>query len=173
MQPVARFSRQPGSGPEQARFYSDLCFRLGKESEGFETCGATFALTLAICLCNGIWARHWRVALRQQKRLKSSGRRLINAEELDDKLRIVQQLSDLYLRTSQFDRLLTRLENNDGETAERRVSSLCLAHAFRQIRDYRSARLQLEKLLGEDSRDTQLLTELSKLAEVNEILKPP
>src|SRR4029079_10072974 len=51
------------------------------------------------------------------------------------------------------------------ERAWRGKSRSCVAQAYQSAGDYGMARQELEKLLSENTRDTQLLLQLSKLAE--------
>ena len=78
---------------------------------------------------------------------------------------MIGRLTDLYLQTNHFDRLLERLERNRQEADARREMTICLAQAHQAAGDFGMARQELERLLSEHSRDTQLLQQLSKLAE--------
>ncbi len=154
-----------GSGPEQARFFADLCFRLNREAEAIET------LRRNVRLNPNDVAVQWTLAEALATRFKTAEaievywKSFEKCDDLDDKLQVIRQLSDLYLRTNQFERLLSRLERQNSEAEDRRVTTMCLSQAYREIQDYASARVELEKLLAEESKDTQLLSELSKLAE--------
>ncbi len=85
--------------------------------------------------------------------------------DLEGKLSIVSQLTQLYLQNNQFDRLLERLERERREADKQREMTMCLAQAYQAAGDLGTARQQLERLLTENSRDTQLLQQLAKLAE--------
>src|SRR5262249_21294507 len=78
---------------------------------------------------------------------------------------VVGRLTDLYLQTNQFDRLLERLERERREADKQREATACLAQAYQSAGDYGTARQTLERLLTENARDTQLLLQLSQLAE--------
>src|SRR5207244_11882568 len=86
-------------------------------------------------------------------------------KDLDDKLNVVVKLTELYLQTNHLDRLLERLERGRREADLRRQMTICLAQAYQSAGDYGMARQELEGLLNESTRDTQLLLQLSKLAE--------
>ena len=96
------------------------------------------------------------------------------AEDLDNKLDVVRRLTELYLQRNQLDRLLTRLQHQEREdrpggnapsASQGRDVSMCLAQAYASSGDIGSARSELERLLAANTRDTQLLAQLSKLAE--------
>ncbi len=96
------------------------------------------------------------------------------AEDLDNKLDVVRKLTELYLQRNQLDRLLTRLQHQERDdrpggggtsASQGRDVSMCLAQAYASSGDIGSARAELERLLAANTRDTQLLGQLSKLAE--------
>ncbi len=93
------------------------------------------------------------------------------ADELDHKLDVVKKLTELYLQRSQLDRLFARLQHQErddrrpGAETRGRDVAMCLAQAHASSGDMGSARAELEKLLAADTRDTRLLSQLSKLAE--------
>ena len=96
------------------------------------------------------------------------------AEDLDDKLDVVRRLTELYLQRNQLDRLLTRLQHQEREerpggnapsASQGRDVAICMAQAYATSGDLGAARAELERLLAANTRDTQLLQQLSKLAE--------
>jgi tetratricopeptide (TPR) repeat protein len=84
---------------------------------------------------------------------------------MEAKLGVVQKLSDLYLQTNHFDRLVERFERGRREANQEREQTICLAQAYQAAGDYGTARQELERLLTQNTRDTQLLQQLSSLAE--------
>src|SRR5262249_19805349 len=90
------------------------------------------------------------------------------ARDLDGKLGVVPRLTELYLQRNQFDRLLARLQREQSENPsqqQQRELAICLAQAYATSGDLGSARAALERMLSTNNRDTQLLQQLSKLAE--------
>ncbi|MBI3863593.1 MAG: hypothetical protein HY290_17010, partial [Planctomycetia bacterium] len=85
--------------------------------------------------------------------------------QLDGKLSVVSKLADLYLQTNHFDRLVERFERGRREANQEREQTICLAQAYQSAGDYGTARQELERLLSQNNRDTQLLQQLSNLAE--------
>src|SRR5262249_47621382 len=85
--------------------------------------------------------------------------------ELDGKLGIISRLTELYIQNNQFDRLMERLERERRESDKQREMTIWIAQALQAAGDLGTARQQLERLLTENARDTQLLNQLSTLAE--------
>ena len=78
---------------------------------------------------------------------------------------MIGKLTELHLQINHLDQLLERLERERREADRRREMTICLAQAYHSAGDYGMARQELERLLSENTRDTQLLQQLSKLAE--------
>ena len=160
----------PGN-PEHYEFFAQLCFQLGKSEEGLDALrravrvnpnDTKITLTLAETLAG---------QYRTDEAIEMYWRAFDKAEDLDAKLSTVARLTDLYLQRNQFDRLLTRLQHQErdagpraGQPRERDVA-ICMAQAYATSGDLGSARSELEHLLASNTRDTQLLQQLSKLAE--------
>ena len=160
----------PGN-PEHYEFFAQLCFQLGRSEEGLDALrravrvnpnDTKIILTLAETLAG---------KFRTDEAIEMYWRAFDKAEDLDAKLGIVSRLTELYLQRNQFDRLLTRLQHQDrdarpdaGQSQQRDVA-ICLAQAYASSGDLGIARAELEPLLAANARDTQLLQQLSKLAE--------
>ena len=160
----------PGN-PENYEFFAQLCFQLGKSEEGLDALrravranptDTKITLTLAETLAG---------QYRTDEAIEMYWRAFDKAEDLDGKLSTVARLTDLYLQRNQLDRLLTRLQHQNRETGPRagqpqeRDVAICMAQAYASSGDLGSARGELEQLLASNTRDTQLLQQLSKLAE--------
>jgi predicted Zn-dependent protease len=78
---------------------------------------------------------------------------------------VIDRLTQLYLESNQFDRLMERLERERREAEKAREMTLCVAQALTTAGDLGSARSQLERLLTENTRDAHLLTQLVALCE--------
>src|SRR5262249_36290789 len=87
------------------------------------------------------------------------------ATDLETKLGVVSRLAELYLQINHFERLLERLQREGRENDKQREMALCLAQAYHAAGDFGTARQQLERLLTENTADTQLLQQLASLAE--------
>ena len=89
------------------------------------------------------------------------------SEELDDKTSLTQKLTELYQQLNQFDKLVDRLRRDQREESKRREMTICLAQAHQTAGDFGTARQELESLLSTDTRDTNLLQQLSKLCQAS------
>ena len=147
-----------------------MCFRLGRVEEGLDTLRRAvrinpgepkLLLTLAAALAEQI---------RTDEAIELYWQAFEKSEALDDKINVVMKLTDLYLQTNHLDRLLERLERDRREADRRREMTICLAQAYHSAGDYGMARQELESLLSEDTRDTALIQQLSKLAEAEQDL---
>jgi len=157
----------PGN-PEHYEFYAAQCFQLGKTEEGLDALRRSVRvnpsdpealLTLASALSR---------QFRTDEAIELNWRAFERDEDLESRLGVIDRLTELYLRTNHLDRLVGRLNRQAAERNEKREMRFYLARAFRSAGDFGSARVELESLLGDDSRDTQLLTQLSELAESEE-----
>ncbi|MCA9054704.1 MAG: tetratricopeptide repeat protein, partial [Planctomycetaceae bacterium] len=81
------------------------------------------------------------------------------------KTTLTEKLTALYLQLNQFDKLIERFERDRREEDQRRDMTICLAQAHHSAGDYGTARAELESLLSQETRDTNLLQQLSKLCE--------
>jgi tetratricopeptide (TPR) repeat protein len=154
----------PGN-PEHYEFYAQLCFQAGRADEGLDALRRSVrlnptepkaVLTLAEALAN---------QFRTGEAIELYWRAFEKSGDLDSRLSVISKLSDLYLQTNHFDKLLERLERERREAEQPREATICLAQAYHAAGDYGTARKELEQLFTQDSRDTQLLQQLGKLAE--------
>ncbi|HEY7326940.1 MAG TPA: tetratricopeptide repeat protein, partial [Gemmataceae bacterium] len=154
----------PGN-PDHYKFYAELCFELGESDEGLESLRRSVRANPSepqglLTLANALAERP-----NTGEAIELFWRAFEKTNDLDDKLPIISRLAELYLQNNQFDRLLERLERERREADKQREMTLSLAQAYQAAGDLGTARQQLEHLLAENSRDTQLLQQLSKLAE--------
>ncbi len=154
----------PGN-PEHYEFFAELCFQLGESEEGLETLRRSLRanpsdpkvlLTLARTLAD---------RFRTDEAIELYWRAFEKATELEPKLDMVSRLTELYLQTNHFDRLLERLERLRREARKSRELSICVAQAYHAAGDYGTAGQELVRLLSQNPSDTQLLQQLSTLME--------
>ena len=154
----------PGN-TDNYEFYAQLCFRLGKSEEGLD------ALRKAVRI--NPTEPHLTTALgsaladqfRSDEAIEVYWRAFDRTDEIDDKTSLTSKLADLYLQTNQFDKLVERLERERKEDAKRRTATICIAQAYNTSGDYGTARREMESLLSNETQDTNLLQQLSKLCE--------
>ncbi|MCA9012932.1 MAG: tetratricopeptide repeat protein, partial [Planctomycetaceae bacterium] len=87
------------------------------------------------------------------------------AQDLESQNNIVAALSNLYLRSNQFPKLIERLELRSRELNLPTEMTRCIATAWREAGNFRQSRETLERLTVEDPRNVGLLKELRTLAE--------
>jgi len=163
----------PGN-PDNYEYFAQLCFQLGRSEEGLDSLrravranpnDTKIILTLADTLAG---------QYQTDEAIEIYWRAFDRTEDLDHKLDVVRKLAELYLQKNQFDRLLTRLQHQEREERagavqiqpqRQRDVSLCTAQALATSGDLGGARLELERLLASNTRDTHLLQQLSKLSE--------
>jgi tetratricopeptide (TPR) repeat protein len=160
----------PGN-PDNFEFFAQLCFQLGKAEEGLDTLRRALRVNpndtkVVLTLADTLAAQ-----FQTEEAVEMYWRAFDRSGELDQKVDVVRRLTDLYLQRNQFDSLLTRLEhqNRDDQPApgasHQRDVAICLAQAYASSGDMGSARAELERLLASNTRDPQILAQLSKLAE--------
>jgi tetratricopeptide (TPR) repeat protein len=154
--------------PQNYRSFAELCFQLGAEEEGLEALRRAVRVDPsdepALLALSSALADRFRTG----EAIELYWRAFDRAGSLQDKLAIVPRLADLYLQTNQFERLLERLQHERYETdlaAKQRERIFCLAEAYHAAGDLGTARSELERLLPDNPRDTQLLQLLTSLAE--------
>ena len=156
----------PGN-PELYEFFSQLCFQLGETEEGLTALRRSVRVNPTeqkglLLLASALGER-----FRTGEAIELYWRAFERAASLEDRLAIIPKLSELYLQTNQFDLILERLERQRREPNQLREMTICLAQAYQSAGDDGNARQELEKLLTEETRDTPLLMQLSKLCETD------
>jgi tetratricopeptide (TPR) repeat protein len=150
---------------ETYQFFADMCFRLNRADDGLTALRRAtrvnpnepaLLLSLAAALAG---------QFRTDEAIELYWQTLEKQSQLDDKLNVIGKLAELYMQTNHLDQLLERLQRGQREADKNREMTICLAQAYQSAGDYGMARQELERLLGENTRDTQLLLQLSKLAE--------
>jgi len=156
----------PGN-TDNYEFLAQMCFRLGKSDEGLEALRKAVRINpnephLIMALASALADQ-----LRTDEAIAVYWRAFDKSETLDDKTSLTQKLVPLYEQINQLDKLIERFERERREEEKRREMTICLAQAWQTSGDLGTARQELEQLLGENTRDTNLLQQLSKLCEAN------
>lgn len=154
----------PGN-PELYEFFSQLCFQLGETDEGLQTLRRSVRINPTETKGLLLLASALSDQFRSTEAIELYWRAFEKAADLENRLGVVPRLTELYLQTNQFDRLLERLERLRREPDQHREMTICLAQAYQSAGDDGKARLELEKLLTPETRDTQLLQQLGKICE--------
>ena len=154
----------PGN-TDHYEFYSQLCFQLGKTEQGLDALRKAVRINpnephLIMSLGSSLSQQ-----FRSDEAIEVYWQAFEKTDELDDKTGLTMKLAELYLQLNQFDKLIERFERDRRQESKRREMTICLAQAHHSSGDYGTARMELESLLSEDTRDTNLLQQLSKLSE--------
>ena len=154
----------PGNA-ENYQFFADLCFQLGRPDEGLDALRRSVRLNPSDVASLKALAKALAEQFQTPEAIDLNWRAFDKSNSLDARIAIIQPLTELYLRTNHFDRLIARLQNVGRKTDQQRDMTICLANAYQAAGDIGMAREVLKKLLHEESRDVLVLGELGKLAE--------
>ncbi|HUE70745.1 MAG TPA: DUF1583 domain-containing protein [Pirellulaceae bacterium] len=154
----------PGN-TEHYDFLADLCFRLGEQEEGLQALRRAMRINPSDPKTSMTLADALAGQFRTDEAIELYWNAWEKTSDLEGRLAIVSKLAEFYLQTNHFDRLLERLTRLRQDSDDKREATICLAQAFHAAGDFGMARQELESLLNENTRDTQLLQQLSKLAE--------
>ncbi|WP_158265343.1 DUF1583 domain-containing protein [Blastopirellula marina] len=154
----------PGN-TEHYQFYAQTCFRLGKTDEGLEALRKAVRINpnepaLIMALGSALSDQ-----FKTREAIELYWRAFDKSEELDDKTTLVTKLVPLYDQLNEFDALIERLDTARRNEDQRRAMTICIAQAYQSLGDIGAARTELEGLLSENTRDTNLLQQLAKLCE--------
>jgi tetratricopeptide (TPR) repeat protein len=153
----------PGN-PDANEFFAQLCFRLGKSDEGVKSLRRSLRTNPGDV---GTLIRLAAVLVEQQQ--TQEGMELLwlaleRPQTQDSRVTIVRQLTEGHMKLDRLNLLYGRLERECRNPARRREFTVCLALSKEFAGDVPEAQQILESLLTEESRDTELLTQLCRLA---------
>ena len=153
------------SKTENYEFYAQTCLRLGETEEGMQALRKAIRINpnepgLMMALGTALADQ-----MRTDEAIELYWRAYEKSEELTDKSTMVTKLVPLYAQINQFEKLIERLERERQDEESRRSATICIAQAWQTAGDIAQARKELEGLLGENSKDTNLLNQLAKLCE--------
>ncbi len=154
----------PGN-TDHYEFYAQTCFRLGRSEDGLEALRKAVRINpnephLIMALAAALAEQ-----LRTDEAIEVYWRAFEKTDEVEDKVGLTMKLAPLYQQVNQFDKLIERFERDRREEDKRREMTICLAQAWHTTGDFGAARQELESLLSEDTRDTNLLNQLAKLCQ--------
>ncbi|XZE19650.1 DUF1583 domain-containing protein [Pirellulaceae bacterium SH449] len=153
------------SKTESYEFYAQTCFRLGETDEGLQALRKAIRInpnepSLMMALGTALSEQ-----MRTDEAIELYWRAYEKSEELSDKSSMVTKLVPLYSQLNQIDKLFERLERERQEEDNRRGVTISIAQAWQTLGDIAEARKELEGLLSENTRDTNLLNQLAKLCQ--------
>jgi cytochrome c-type biogenesis protein CcmH/NrfG len=154
----------PGN-PEAYQFFADLAFEIGQPKAAVE------ALRQAVRVNPGdesslrALAKTLAEEFQTPEAIELYWRAFEKAADLEGQTNIVVAMSNLYLRSNQFEELIARLELRSRELNLPTEMTRCIATAWREAGDFRKSRETLEGLMIDGSQNVSLLRELRLLAE--------
>ncbi|MCA9060277.1 MAG: tetratricopeptide repeat protein, partial [Planctomycetaceae bacterium] len=154
----------PGN-TDHYEFLAQMCFRLGKSEDGLNALRKAVRINpnephLIMALGSALSDQ-----LRTDEAIEVYWRAFEKSEDVEDKVTLTMKLTPLYQQINQLDKLVERFERDRREEEQRRAMTICLAQAWHTAGDIVAARQELESLLSEDTRDTNLLSQLAKLCQ--------
>ena len=153
------------ANPEAYQFFADLAFEAGQPN------AAVDALRQAVRVNPGDEASLRALAktladeFQTPEAIDLYWRAFDKAQDLESQTNIVVALSNLYLRSDEFPKLVERLELRSRELNLPTEMTRCIATAYREAGDFRKSRETLERLMIDESQNVGLLKELRTLAE--------
>ncbi|MCL2709529.1 MAG: tetratricopeptide repeat protein, partial [Planctomycetaceae bacterium] len=165
---TARLVMATGAGnAANSRFYADMLLSIGRRADGIEILRRAVRLdptdTTSLATLSDVLfdANDIDEALEIQWRIFD------RTEDLQGKLGAVTRMSTFYQQAQRFGQLIERLRLTANDSASRREAAYCLAQAYVSVSDFEMARQTLETLLiGGDTEDTLLLSQLAKISEL-------
>ncbi len=153
------------SKTENYEFYAQTCFRLGKAEEGLQALRKAMRINPNEPHLMSALAAALADQMRAEESIEVYWRAFEKLEEVEDRTSLMQRIAPLYQQINQTDKLFERLERGRQEEENRRQFTICIAQAWQTLGDLSAARKELESLLSENTRDTNLLNQLSKLCD--------
>lgn len=153
----------PGN-PEAYQFFADLAFEVGQPKEAVESLRRAVRVNPGDEGSLRALAKTLADEFQTPEAIELYWRAFEKAADLDSQTQIVVALSNLYLRSDQFPKLIERLELRSRELNLPTEMTRCIATAYREAGDFRKARETLESLINNDKGDIELLRRLVSLS---------
>lgn len=154
----------PGN-PEAYQFFADLAFQVGQPQAAVEALRQSVRVNPGDEAALRALAKTLADEFQTPEARDLYWRAFDKAQDLESQTNIVVALSNLYLRSDQFQKLIERLELRSRELNLPTEMTRCIATAYREAGEFRKASDTLERLMVDDSKNVSLLKELSVLAE--------
>lgn len=153
----------PGN-PEAYQFYADLAFEVGQPTIAVESLRQAVRVNPGDEMSLRALAKTLADEFQTPEAIELYWRAFEKASDLESQTQIVVALSNLYLRSNQFPKLIERLELRSRELNLPTEMTRCIATAYRESGDFGKARESLDSLLIDSPSNVSLLKELSGLA---------
>jgi tetratricopeptide (TPR) repeat protein len=135
----------PGN-PEAYQFFADLAFEVGQPQEAVESLRRAVRVNPGDEASLRALAKTLADEFQTPEAIELYWRAFEKAADLDSQTQIVVALSNLYLRSNQFPKLIERLELRSRELNLPTEMTRCIATAYREAGDFRKARETISRL---------------------------
>jgi len=149
---------------ENYRFFADLCSQAGQTEKGLDVLRSNLRSNPNDSDSIIYLAKKLADEFQTDEAIELYWRAFNRGNDVESRVPVIEQLTELYLRTNRFDSLLDRLTVISREANKTRDGLLWIASAHQAAGDLGMARQLLEQLVREDSRDTKLLEQLVALS---------
>ena len=166
LQAAEELMRVSGGLPANVLFFADTCYRVGKVDEGLQAMRRAIRANPRDKMLQQKFAESLRLHFRTEEAIEIFWRLYEKAEDLDDRLRFVQDLARLHERLGTSEGLLARLGRvRSADPKEARIRALCLANAHAALEQPGAMIDVLEAAIAERPDDLKLLTTLVDFGE--------
>ncbi len=152
----------PGN-PEAYQFFADLAFEVGQPKIAVDSLRQAVRVNPGDEASLKALAKTLADEFQTPEAIELYWRAFEKAPDLESQTQIVVALSNLYLRSNQFPKLIERLELRSRELNLPTEMTRCIATAYREAGDFRTARMTLERL-SSGTAEQAVLRELHFLA---------
>jgi tetratricopeptide (TPR) repeat protein len=157
----------PGN-PEAYQFFADLAFEVGQPKIAVDSLRQAVRVNPGDEASLKALAKTLADEFQTPEAIELYWRAFEKAPDLESQTQIVVSLSNLYLRSNQFPKLIERLELRSRELNLPTEMNRCIATAYREAGDFQKAATTLELLLTDSLLDSEVLRSMAQLAEEGE-----
>jgi predicted Zn-dependent protease len=154
----------PGN-PEAYQYFADLAFEVGQPQVAVESLRQAVRVNPGDEASLRALAKTLADEFQTSEAIELYWRAFEKAADLESQTNIVVALSNLYLRSNQFEKLIDRLERRSRDLNLPLEMTRCIAIAWREAGDFRKSRETLEQLLIHDPANVDGLKELVVLSQ--------
>lgn len=168
---TAKLVMASGAGnPANIRFYASTLWEAGQQKESIELLRRAVRQDSNDTVSLNALADALLEIGQRNEAIELLWRIFEKTDHLQGKFGLVSRLSELYRQSGDFNRLTERLKKLSIDAPSKRESAYCIAQAYVSTNRLDDARQTLESLLNDldkkDSGDTTLLSQLSRVAEL-------
>jgi tetratricopeptide (TPR) repeat protein len=152
----------PGN-TEHYEFFAQLCFRLKKVDQGLDALRKALRIQpkdphLTLALGTALMDH-----AKPDEALDLFWRAFDSSSQLDDQTSLITKMVPIYVGKNQTNGLIDRLQKLRTKAEDKRALTICLSQVHATLKEFAAARKELESLLDQDTKDTNLLQQLAKV----------